>query len=138
MAALLLLRERHARVCASSSTTSTSAAIDPRGVSTIPIGTDDTGHEIIVRVGRYGPYVQREDNETASLPPDIAPDELTVEIALDLIAKQAEGPTSLGDRSRDRPCGVRAHRPLRSVRAARRAGERHEEEAEARVVVRVA
>ena len=33
----------------------------PRGVSTIPIGIDDTGHEIVVRVGRYGPYVQRED-----------------------------------------------------------------------------
>jgi DNA topoisomerase-1 len=71
--------------------------IDARGVSTIPIGTDDTGHEIIVRVGRYGPYVQREDNETASLPPDIAPDELSVEMALDLIAKQAAGPTALGD-----------------------------------------
>ncbi|HEV7525831.1 MAG TPA: type I DNA topoisomerase [Acidimicrobiia bacterium] len=72
------------------------ALINPRGVSTIPIGVDDTGHEIIVRVGRYGPYVQREDNETASLPPEIAPDELTVEIALDLIAKQSEGPRNLG------------------------------------------
>ena len=71
--------------------------IDARGVSTIPIGVDDTGHEIIVRVGRYGPYVQREDDQTASLPPDIAPDELTVDIALDLIAKQAAGPTALGD-----------------------------------------
>jgi DNA topoisomerase-1 len=70
--------------------------IDPRGVSTIPIGADDTGHEIVVRVGRYGPYVQREENETASLPPDIAPDELTVPIALDLITKQAAGPTTLG------------------------------------------
>ncbi len=72
------------------------ALVDPRGVSTIPIGTDDTGHEIIVRVGRYGPYVQREDNETASLPPEIAPDELSVEMALDLIAKQAAGPIALG------------------------------------------
>ncbi len=72
------------------------ALINPRGVSTIPIGVDETGHEIIVRVGRYGPYVQREDNETASLPPDIAPDELTVAIALDLIAKQSEGPRALG------------------------------------------
>ena len=53
------------------------AKIDPRAVSTIPIGTDDTGHEIVVRVGRYGPYVQREEHETASLPPEIAPDELT-------------------------------------------------------------
>src|SRR5439155_429721 len=63
---------------------------------TIPIGTDDTGHEIVVRVGRYGPYVQREDSETASLPPEIAPDELTVELALDMIATQAAGPTALG------------------------------------------
>jgi DNA topoisomerase-1 len=72
------------------------ALIDPRGVSTIPIGTYD-GHEVVVRVGRYGPYVQREDNETASLPPEIVPDELTVDIAMDLIAKQAAGPKSLGN-----------------------------------------
>jgi len=65
-------------------------------VSTIPIGVDDTGHEIIVRVGRYVPYVQREDDQTASLPPEIAPDELTIPMALDLIAKQSEGPKSLG------------------------------------------
>jgi DNA topoisomerase-1 len=70
--------------------------IDPRGVSTIPIGTDETGHELVVRVGRYGPYVQREENETASLPPDIAPDELSIPMALELIAKQSEGPKSLG------------------------------------------
>jgi DNA topoisomerase-1 len=72
------------------------ATLDPRGVSTIPIGTDDTGHELVVRVGRYGPYVQREDSETASLPPEIVPDELTIELALDMIAKQAAGPTALG------------------------------------------
>ncbi len=70
--------------------------IDPRGVSTIPIGTDETGHELVVRVGRYGPYVQREENETASLPPDIAPDELSIPLALELIAKQSEGPKALG------------------------------------------
>ncbi len=91
------------------------ALIDPRGVSTIPIGIDDTGHEIIVRVGRYGPYVQREDNETASLPPEIAPDELTVALALELIAKQSEGPARARRRSRHRPAGVRA-RPVASVR----------------------
>ncbi len=72
------------------------AKVDPRGVSTIPIGADDTGHELVVRVGRYGPYVQREEAETASLPPDIAPDELTIDVALDLIAKQAAGPVALG------------------------------------------
>ncbi|MCL6641464.1 MAG: type I DNA topoisomerase, partial [Candidatus Rokubacteria bacterium] len=72
------------------------ARIDPRAVSTIPLGTDDTGHDVVVRVGRYGPYVQRGEDETASLPPDIAPDELTVQRALELIAQQAEGPRSLG------------------------------------------
>ena len=112
-------------------------ALINRGVSTIPIGTDDTGHEIIVRVGRYGPYVQREDDETASLPPDIAPDELTVALALDLIAKQSEGPRNLGTDPDDRAAGVRAHGPVRTVRAARRAAGRHEEEAQARVAVRV-
>jgi DNA topoisomerase I len=71
--------------------------IDPRGVSTIPIGADDTGHPILVRVGRYGPYVQRGENETASLPPDIAPDELTVPLALELIAQQSQGPKVLGN-----------------------------------------
>jgi DNA topoisomerase-1 len=72
------------------------AQIDPRAVSTIPIGTDGDGAEVVVRVGRYGPYVQRAEDETASLPPDIAPDELTVPLALELIAQQAEGPKSLG------------------------------------------
>ena len=72
------------------------ATVDPRAVSTIPIGSDDTGHPLVVRVGRYGPYVQREEAETASLPPDLAPDELTIELALDLIAKQAAGPKALG------------------------------------------
>src|SRR5262249_2530384 len=71
--------------------------IDPRGVSTIPLGVDETGHEIVVRVGRYGPYVQRDENETASLPPEIAPDEMTIPLALELIEKQSEGPKSLGD-----------------------------------------
>ena len=73
------------------------ATIDAREVNTVPIGIDDTGHQIVVRVGRYGPFAQRADDETASLPPDLPPDELTVERALELIALQAEGPRSLGD-----------------------------------------
>jgi len=51
--------------------------IDARGVNTIPLG--DTG--VIVRVGRYGPYLQRgestEASDRASIPDDLAPDELT-------------------------------------------------------------
>ncbi len=68
-------------------------------MSTVPIG-EDHGVPVVVRVGRYGPYVQRGDDvagETAGLPDDVAPDELTVEQALELIARKAEGPRTIGD-----------------------------------------
>ena len=72
--------------------------IDPRVVSTIPIGVDDDGQPVVVRVGRYGPYVQRgESDERGSVPPDIAPDEVTVALALELIERQAQGPQALGE-----------------------------------------
>ncbi len=61
------------------------------------MGVDEAGRPVVVRVGRYGPFVQRAEEETASLPPDLPPDELTIERALDLIARQAEGPRSLGE-----------------------------------------
>ncbi|MDP9118342.1 MAG: type I DNA topoisomerase, partial [Actinomycetota bacterium] len=47
--------------------------IDARGVNSIPLG--DTG--VMVRVGRYGPYLERSEDERASIPDDLAPDELT-------------------------------------------------------------
>jgi DNA topoisomerase-1 len=40
---------------------------------------------LVVRVGRYGPYVQRADGQRASLPDDLPPDELTVQKANELI-----------------------------------------------------
>jgi DNA topoisomerase-1 len=65
--------------------------IDAREISTIRIGRADDGREVVVRVGRYGPYVQvgadgSEDQQKASLPEDLAPDELTVEKAVELAA----------------------------------------------------
>jgi DNA topoisomerase-1 len=33
--------------------------IDARGVNSIPLFTDDEGRHVVVRVGRYGPYLQR-------------------------------------------------------------------------------
>ncbi|MGH9055599.1 MAG: type I DNA topoisomerase [Acidimicrobiales bacterium] len=57
--------------------------IDAREVNSIPIGGPESG--IVVRVGRYGPYVQRGEGERASLPDDLAPDELTVDRAIQLI-----------------------------------------------------
>jgi DNA topoisomerase-1 len=72
--------------------------IDPRAISTIPIGVDADGEPVVVRVGRYGPYVQRgESDERGSIPADVAPDEVTVSLALELIERQAQGPQALGD-----------------------------------------
>jgi DNA topoisomerase-1 len=57
-------------------------AIDAREVNSIEIPNPD----IVLRVGRYGPYLQRGD-ERASVPEDMAPDELTRERAEELLAK---------------------------------------------------
>ena len=54
-------------------------------VNAIPLGKDADGEPIVVRNGRYGPYVRRGE-DTASVPEDLAPDELTVERALELLA----------------------------------------------------
>jgi DNA topoisomerase-1 len=58
--------------------------IDAAAVNSIPIGLDAQGIEIVVKPGRYGPYVKRGE-DTASVPDDVAPDELTVERALALL-----------------------------------------------------
>src|SRR3546814_12023635 len=52
--------------------------IDARAISSIPLGEDEQGREIAVRVGRYGPYVQIGDSdERASLPLHLAPHPIT-------------------------------------------------------------
>lgn len=72
--------------------------IDAREINTI-----DIGDGLSVRVGRYGPYLEDSkhlDSEGnprhASLPETLAPDELTVEVAHDLLENNAEGPRVLG------------------------------------------
>ncbi|GAA5177629.1 type I DNA topoisomerase [Rugosimonospora acidiphila] len=57
--------------------------IDARGVNSIPLFRDDAGRDVVVRVGRYGPYLQRTlpgeepgEDDRASLPEGMAPDEL--------------------------------------------------------------
>ncbi|HXF98649.1 MAG TPA: type I DNA topoisomerase [Gaiellaceae bacterium] len=56
--------------------------IDAREVNSIPV----PGSDAVVRVGRYGPYLER-GGVRASLPPDLAPDELTAEKAEELLAQ---------------------------------------------------
>ena len=72
--------------------------IDARKINTIEIGDG-----LQVRVGRYGPYLEdtadldAEGNpKRASLPPTMAPDELTPAVGHELIASNAGGPRQLG------------------------------------------
>ena len=85
--------------------------IDAREVNSLPLLVDSAGRQITVRVGRYGPYLERpalvtdgevrEDDappvmERANLPEDLAPDEVTAEVA-DALFDQAEiGDAELG------------------------------------------
>ncbi len=62
-------------------------AIDAREVSSFPVGDG-----IMLRVGRYGPYVERavegeETSQRADIPDDLPPDELTVDYAKEALAK---------------------------------------------------
>ena len=59
--------------------------IDAAAINTFALGSGPDGEEIVVKPGKYGPYVKRGD-DTASVPEDLAPDELTVEKALELLA----------------------------------------------------
>jgi DNA topoisomerase-1 len=54
----------------------------------------ELGDGVVVRVGRYGPFLERADRR-ASIPDDLPPDELTLELAEKLLAQNSEG-RSLG------------------------------------------
>jgi DNA topoisomerase-1 len=56
--------------------------IDARAVSSFPLA----GTDIVVRVGRYGPYLER-DGQRANVPEGTAPDELTPEFASELLSR---------------------------------------------------
>jgi len=63
--------------------------IDPRAVSTLELGVTADGEEVVARYGKFGPYVQAGER-TASIPDDLPPDELTVEVALDYLDAPTE------------------------------------------------
>ncbi|WNM24849.1 type I DNA topoisomerase [Demequina capsici] len=72
--------------------------IDARAINTFQIGDG-----IELRVGRYGPYIQRPkegggegEMDTASVPEDLAPDELTVARAGELFENQGGDERALG------------------------------------------
>ena len=85
------------------------ALIDARAVNSIQIGGPDSG--IVVRVGRYGPYVQRDGDEArASLPEDLAPDELTIERAVEMLESGPSERQLGSDPSTGEPIVVKAGR----------------------------
>ena len=71
------------------------SGIDPRIVCGIPIGKTDSGTELEVRIGRYGPFISDGENR-ASVPEGQLPDELSVEKACELLENANREPESLG------------------------------------------
>jgi DNA topoisomerase-1 len=68
--------------------------IDAKELATFPVGGDDSG--VVLRVGRYGPYVESADGRRANVPEDLPPDELTLDKAHELLANPAGEERELG------------------------------------------
>jgi len=65
--------------------------IDARAVNSI-----DLGRGVTLRVGRYGPYMEKADGTRANVPPEVAPDELTDELIDQLFSRAADDGRELG------------------------------------------
>ena len=104
----------------------------------LDLGKDeDSGDMVRVRVGRFGPFVQLGKGgpgHTASLPEDVAPADLTVERALELVRAKAEGPRTIGtDPATGMPVFVMNGRYGAYVQLGGDAGGQESREAEARL-----
>ncbi|MDQ6659179.1 MAG: type I DNA topoisomerase [Actinomycetota bacterium] len=83
-------------------------AIDAREVNSLPLVKDSQGRQVLVRVGRYGPYLERPvgdgsltddgkvQTERANLPDELAPDEVTAATVDELFSKAEAGDKELG------------------------------------------
>ncbi|MCH8273538.1 MAG: type I DNA topoisomerase [Armatimonadetes bacterium] len=69
----------------------------------LELGQDPaSGDRLAVRIGRYGPYVQRGEGgkgKIARIPEHLPPDELTVQRALELVEKRSNGGEPVGQDS---------------------------------------
>ncbi len=68
--------------------------IDARKLSTFTVG--DLDSDIVVRVGRYGTYVEDSEGRRANVADDLPPDELTVDLARELLSKPMGEERELG------------------------------------------
>lgn len=75
--------------------TSKTDEISARDVSRIPIARPAGAEPIYVRVGRYGPFLEQGERR-ASLPDDLAPDELTQAKAEEMLSHAAAAEEPLG------------------------------------------
>ncbi|HEV7282178.1 MAG TPA: type I DNA topoisomerase [Pirellulaceae bacterium] len=72
--------------------------IDPRSANQIDVGIPTEGDfrdPIYLRVGKFGPFLEQGERK-ASLPAELAPDELTIEKCLELLAQAEKGDEPLG------------------------------------------
>ncbi|CAB4783221.1 unannotated protein [freshwater metagenome] len=65
-------------------------------VNSIYIGDDSEGIPITIRVWKNGASLHRGEDEKCSMPEGVLPDDLTVERALEILAKGTIGPRELG------------------------------------------
>ncbi|MBM7783428.1 type I DNA topoisomerase [Tenggerimyces flavus] len=71
--------------------------IDAREISTFRLRNADGSEDgVVVRVGRYGPYVEDDAGNRANVPDDLPPDELTPERAAELLSQPAGAEVALG------------------------------------------
>ena len=83
--------------------------IDAREINSIPLGEGSDGQQIVARVGRYGPYLQRGEDR-ASIPDDLAPDELTIVRAEEILAAPSNDRVLGTDPASGLPVQVKAGR----------------------------
>ena len=69
--------------------------IDPRDLSRFPIGDPQGQEKIVLRVGKYGPFLEQGERK-ASVPSDMPPDELSLERAIELLEHGSREDEPLG------------------------------------------
>ena len=82
--------------------TQKAAEIDPRNACSYslepgdaPLSVSGSLDKIVVRIGRYGPYIEQGERR-ASIPEDMPPDELTLNLAVELLDKSQKAEEPLG------------------------------------------
>jgi DNA topoisomerase-1 len=75
--------------------TAKTGQIDIEGSTSFPVGQPDEGPAIMLRVSSNGPYLTQGDRK-ADVPPELPPEELNIEKALELLERSSKGDEPLG------------------------------------------